>query len=761
MSRAQVHPEISELQELLRDELSGVRQEEVVSHLDDCADCQARLEALAGGEANAAALRQDGPARDSAFWPAMQALQSRPSRDSERLTPAPEPDTELAARTPQDPVTVLDASKPAATREVSFAFLDPSDEPGSLGKLGDFSVVELIGRGGMGIVLKGLDVCLQRHVAIKVLDPQVAKNEIAIERFCREARAAAAVTHENVVAVHQVEYDEAKDLPYLIMQYVAGETLQDRLDREGALELTEILRIGMQTASGLAAAHAQGLIHRDVKPGNILLEQGTGQVRLTDFGLARATEDVKLTQTGFVAGTPLYMAPEQAQGEKVDHRTDLFSLGSVLYAMCTGRPPFAGSTPFVVLKSVTEQTPKPVREINPAIPEWLEDVIERLHAKKPDERWQSAAELAALFRQKLVEVQAAAPGKQTPSLPVRALGSRRLTRGMLIWARIGQGLTALLVLLAITELLGWTRLLNRPGAADGVVSPQHLKTLVANSGPIWTTAFSPDGKTLLMGIDDGTIKVWDVDSGRVKSTINAHNGPVWSVAFTREGDRFASGGDDGAKLWDAATNKEVLTFPHDSGVRAVAFSPNAERLVTGTRNGKILLWHTRKRTLLEKIQAHTGNVTSLDYSRDGTTIASASSDKTIKLWNAENAQEQLVLQGHAGGVYSVAIAPDGKTIASGSWDRTVRLWNGDTGNQLRVLSGHAQPIWSVAFAPDGATLASAGEDHTVRVWDTGTGREITTLRGHSSTVHSVVFSRGGDMIASGGRDGAVLLWRAP
>src|SRR5439155_25027831 len=184
-------------------------------------------------------------------------------------------------------------------------------------------------------------------------------NELARKRFCREARAAAAITHEYVVAIHQVEEDEASQLPLLVMQFVDGESLQERLDGIGPLPLADIVRIGMQTAWRPAAAHTQGLIHRDVKPANILLEHGLERVKLTDFGLARATEDVKLTQTGFVAGTPLYMAPEQARGEPVDHRADLFSLGSVLYALCTGQPPFQGSTPFVVLKNVTEERPRP------------------------------------------------------------------------------------------------------------------------------------------------------------------------------------------------------------------------------------------------------------------------------------------------------------------------------------------------------------------------------------------------------------------
>src|SRR5436190_10576395 len=189
------------------------------------------------------------------------------------------------------------------------------------------------------------------------------------------------------------------------MQCVSGLSLQQRIDRDGPLELHEILRIGMQTAAGLAAAHAQGLIHRDIKPANILLENGVERVKITDFGLARAAADASVTQSGVIAGTPQYMSPEQARGEAVDQRTDLFSLGSVLYAMCTGRTPFRASGSMAVLKRVCEETPTPIRETNPEIPDWLVAIIDKLHAKDPGQRYQSAAEVAELLARHLAHVQ--------------------------------------------------------------------------------------------------------------------------------------------------------------------------------------------------------------------------------------------------------------------------------------------------------------------------------------------------------------------
>src|SRR5262245_41798470 len=254
------------------------------SHLEGCAGCQRTLEHLTAGEASwidAARGFEQGPR------PALR-------RAIEQLKAEGEAGLETAG-----PTTITTESLP---------FLRPSADPEHLGRLGSYEVLGVIGRGGMGVVLKAFDPTLRRKVAIKVLAPQWASHAQARQRFEREARAAAQVRHENVVAIHAVE--EADGLPYLVMEYVPGVSLQQELDRGGPFDLEEILQIAAHAAAGLAAAHEQDLIHRDVKPANILLD-ADGNVRLTDFGLARAVDDTTLTQTGVIAGTPQYMAPEQ------------------------------------------------------------------------------------------------------------------------------------------------------------------------------------------------------------------------------------------------------------------------------------------------------------------------------------------------------------------------------------------------------------------------------------------------------------------
>jgi hypothetical protein len=282
-------------------------------------------------------------------------------------------------------------------------FLTPSQKPDSLGRLDHYEILEVVGHGGMGVVLKGFDEKLRRVVAIKVLAPELAASGAARQRFIREARAAAAVSHDHVVTIHAVEEDHRP--PYLVMQFIDGASLQAKLDTGGPPGLREILRIGLQIAEGLAAAHRQGLVHRDVKPANILLENGVEPVKLTDFGLARAADDASLTQSGVIAGTPLYMSPEQAAGEPVDQRSDLFSLGSVLYALCTGRPPFRAGGTLAVLRRVIDDAPRPIAELNPEIPGWLCDLIARLHAKNPADRFPSAQAVADLLGQHLAHLQ--------------------------------------------------------------------------------------------------------------------------------------------------------------------------------------------------------------------------------------------------------------------------------------------------------------------------------------------------------------------
>ena len=365
--------------------------QEIVEHIEQCSRCQQRFDELAAGAQDWTKVRQ--------------ALLNH------------DPDSENAAGSAKWDFSLQNEGPIAWTESMASQLLSPPSHPELLGRIGRYDVERLIGSGGMGVVFKAHDTELNRPVAIKILAPYLSGSGPARKRFSREARAAAAVVHEHVVPIYNVETE--RETPFLVMHYVAGESLQGRIDREGALGLCEILRIGMQVASGLTAAHQQGLVHRDIKPSNILMEQGVERALITDFGLARAADDASLTRTGFHPGTPQYMSPEQASGEQVDSRSDLFSFGSVLYTMCTGRPPFRAETSLGVMRRIADVEPRPIREINPNIPEWLCHLIQKLMAKRPTYRFASAEMVAELLAGCLAHVQQ----PTTIQLPEALLGA--------------------------------------------------------------------------------------------------------------------------------------------------------------------------------------------------------------------------------------------------------------------------------------------------------------------------------------------------
>jgi serine/threonine protein kinase len=391
-------PDAARLHQLLESRLSADESTQLAGHVDACNRCQQVLDDLTAGHASwpawAPQLRQ-GLEEETALQQVMEQLgAARATTDAPTLFTPPE--------------------------DLSLDFLSRSENPEHLGRLGPYEILEVIGRGGMGVVLKAFDPGLQRIVAVKVLAPPLAVSAVARKRFIREAQAAAAINHDHVITIHAV--DEANGLPYLVMSYVAGPSLQQRLDAAaGPLELRDILRIGRQTAAGLAAAHAQGLIHRDIKPANILLELSgvdrspqvcdlahrpeLERVRITDFGLARAVHDTSASQSGIVAGTPMYMSPEQIAGGPIDHRSDLYSLGILLYRMAAGREPFVGdNVPKVWSQHLFERPPAPSEVAPSPLPPWLEHLILRLLQKDPGARPQTAEEVIQCLDQRPASV---------------------------------------------------------------------------------------------------------------------------------------------------------------------------------------------------------------------------------------------------------------------------------------------------------------------------------------------------------------------
>jgi WD40 repeat protein/serine/threonine protein kinase len=691
-------------------------------------------------------------------------------------------DAQAPGATP-DPASGIPGARPADAGDGdALGFLAPPRKEGALGRLDHYEVLEVVGQGGMGIVLRAFDEKLHRIVAIKVLAPQLATSGTARKRFVREARAAAAVTHEHVIDIHAVE--DAGAVPYLVMQYIHGISLEAHIQQVGALGLKEILRIGLQMAEGLAAAHKQGLVHRDIKPANILLENGVQRVKLTDFGLARAVDDASLTQSGYVAGTPMYMAPEQARGEHVDHRSDLFSLGSVLYTMCTGRPPFRAATTMAVLHRVCEDTPRPIREINPEIPDGLAAIIARLHAKDPAQRLQSAAEVAALLSRHLACLQEpslappppvpASPGAVKPTILEPAAGRAAPTPPRVRPMRRRALAAALAGLLVAAGAVGTWLLLHKPGgdpvgtgeAPEHGSPPQkpdivsldlrrenispHLLALAGGGDPdqappelaamlgdgrflhkdfINCVAYSPDGRFLAT-----VATTWDGQ---------AYTG--WEI-----------------KLWQAATGQVVRDFKgHTSGLFAVAFSSDGQRLATASADGTARVWAVDTGKELLSLKKHTGQVRYLAWSPDGKLLATAGVDGTVILWDAATGQEKLTFSKHAGSIIvHVTFSPDSARVASGSQDGSVHVWEAATGEEVVRLPGPPAAARGADFSPDGKRVVTVGEHPVARVWDIATGKVLFELKGHAGWVLSAAWASDGKQIATGGTDGTTKIWDA-
>jgi serine/threonine protein kinase len=481
--------------------------------------------------AERSALLDEACAHDPALRQRVEALlRSHASAGSFLGLPVPE---RLAEQLELAPAT--EGTQPPQSDEgdeQTLEFLAPSNSPGSVGMLGHYEVQEVIGRGGMGIVLRAFDERLHRVVAIKVMATQLATSATARKRFIREARAAAAISHDHIVTIHAVE--EAGGLPYIVMYYVAGQSLQQKIDREGHLELREILRIGQQIATGLAAAHAHGLMHRDVKPANILLENGVERVRITDFGLARAVDDVGMTRTGEVAGTPQYMSPEQAQGLPMDARSDLFSLGCVLYAMCTGRSPFRAETTFATVRRVCEDKPRPIREVNSEIPLWLVEIIDRLLAKQPAVRFQSAAEVSELLSGHLAEVQHPSTVGQSPAPVVKS--SRRTAYGSrpLLWSAATVLLFAVL-LLGLSEAGGVTKLTT---SVIRVLTP-HGTLIIEVDDPGVAVTVEGDGGLVIKGAGPREVRL-PIGEYKVRATKDGQPVKEEVVSISRGGKQTVS-----------------------------------------------------------------------------------------------------------------------------------------------------------------------------------------------------------------------------
>jgi hypothetical protein len=505
-------PSEEQLQAILRGQASARMAESFAEHLETCERCGTVAEQSLASPPLLEAIRSHVPPEGSTPGYVLALMEKL-----ERLPPRRKLEETSAGNSAGE-------SSEATVVRPPFDFLAPPQGPGELGRLGDYRVLKVLGKGGMGVVFQAEDVRLKRMVALKVIRPEAAGKPSTRERFFREAQAAAALEHENIVTVYQVGEDAG--VPFLAMQWLKGMSLEERLRQGGALTVPQIVRLGKQIALGLAAAHAAGLIHRDVKPANLWLEPvGGGRIKILDFGLARVgTAEAGLTQSGDLIGTPSYMAPEQARGGKVGPESDLFSLGVVLYRLCTGGLPFKGDNPMTGLSSLALDEPSAVGQVNPAVPAALAELVMHLLSKDPSKRPSTAQEVAD--RLEAIRGQVAAGDAPAPTVePDRAV--RRPSR----WAAIGKpsrlaGAAAVLALLL--GGLGW-----QFGGTVVRFATDRGQVVIETDDPAIDVKIKDQAGTI---VDGGTKRTYTVAAGaehELEVTVKDEGGSVLKLATRR------------------------------------------------------------------------------------------------------------------------------------------------------------------------------------------------------------------------------------
>lgn len=758
---------------------------------------------------------------------------------------------------------------------------EPAAGPGEeIATMASYRVLQAHARGGLGAIVLARDEQLQREVALKLLLPDQARSAEARRRFLWEARITSQLEHPGVVPLYGLGTATGGS-PVYAMRFIRGESLQEAIARHHApkpyrpesdhVTFRQLLTRFITVCNTIAYAHSRGVLHRDIKPGNIMLGE-YGETLVVDWGLAKlfqvvhqdrpavkeehqptletlappspllngqqaemkSAEDSR-TQAGCLLGTPAYMSPEQARGDwdHVGSASDVYSLGATLYVLLTGKQPFQDTPRDNLLARVRAGDFPPPRSQHRHVAPALEAICLKAMAHRPEDRYSTALALAGDIEHWLAD-EPVGPYAEPLTTRLRRWTAQHATLvASLVVATIAASCLAVVVtlLMAANDRERSARIVaqvhdeenrrnlrqaardfyfhriylaNREWWNDEFERTQKLlaeckeeplrrwewhylqrrcqaslSTLSGHQEVVWSVAFIPDGNRLLSASLDGTVRVWDVQSGKVLYTFKNHTGAVWGLALHPAGRWAASGGADRmVRLWDITSGEEIRCFAVPAGeVHSLAFSPDGAKLsaacVAGFRErGPVkglreqLVWDTQTAREIWAIQAQGDGAHSVAFSPLGKWLCLGKDDGTICIRDAGTGAEKhsLKVQLPPGltpaPVFGVTYSPDGSTIASCGGDGWVRLWDAETGMANMGLRGHAGPAWGVAFRPDGKRLASCSDDHTIRIWDVALGRTFLVLHGHQRGIANVVYSPDGSRLASASDDQTVRIWDA-
>ncbi|NJO42272.1 MAG: protein kinase [Cyanobacteria bacterium RU_5_0] len=683
----------------------------------------------------------------------------------------------------------------------------------TIGDRDRYRLDQRLSEGGMGDVFLATDTRIGKPVALKLLkESLVSSGDINfVDRFERECTICAALKSEHIVQVSDYGI-VSEGYPFYVMEYLQGQTLSQLLNGETwhRLPVDRTCNIITQVCAGLQLAHEGVMlwsektgaherikvVHRDLKPANIfLVPTALGElVKIIDFGIAkiRSLHHENTSVTDVFLGTCHYASPEQFESSNVDQRADIYSLGVILYEMLTGIDPFGfdfrhnqvGSASW--LSAHAFKTPRSLRSqpgcehISPD----LEAVVMQCLSKSPDNRFPSVQALSQALQEACFPadygipaseggvVQAIVPdnGVEEASetdLQAETWKQRPVWLNPLTWVLVGGGLIAALIGTGVfvsfqppesAPISETTASVEPPVDTPGL---NLYQTLPGTSGPVWSVLLSFDGQTLVSGGDDNTLKIWNLDTGKVTDILEGHSDNVRSIDISQDGQTLVSGsGDKTVKVWNLQTGEVLHDLTgHRGAVWSVSLSRDGQTLISGSDYGAIRVWNPQTGQLVRTIPGHEEAVYSVALSPDGETFASSGADKTIKIWNLQTGDLIRTLQGHTDAVRAIAYSPNGQTIASASWDKTVRVWNAATGEQMHNLEGHTDRVVAIAISADGQTIVSASVDQTLRVWDAQAGSLLNELPGHTDWVLSVATSHSDQMIVSGGKDETIRIWR--